>query len=160
MTSALFPSAALSKEIRGLLPLWVACLAALAGAFLSRSDGVLLQAAIAAYIVGPLALGAQSIGQEYAYHTLPMLLSQPADRRRVLFLKFAVLAVMVLTLAALASQVLMGSARQTVLWRQVSVQILPVLGGLFVAPWLTMICRSPLAGILSTGSFAALTLIV
>lgn len=160
MTSALLSRAALSKEIRGLLPLWVACLAALAGAFVSRSDGVLMQAAIVAYIVGPIALGAQSIGQEYAYGTLPMLLSQPADRRRVFFLKFAVLAVMVLTLAALAWTVLMGVARDSAPWRRLSVQVLPVLAGLFAAPWVTMICRSPLAGILGTTSFASLVFII
>ena len=160
MTAATLSSAPLSKEIRGLLPVWAACMAALAGAFLSRSNDLLLNAAIVAYIVGPLALGAQSIGQEYAYRTLPMLLSQPVDRRRVLFLKFAVLAVMVLTLAALASNVLKDVARQTGMWRQFSVQVLPVLGGLFVAPWVTMICRSSLAGILATGSFASLTFII
>jgi ABC-2 family transporter len=160
MMPATLMSPALSKEIRGLLPTWAACMAALAGALVSRSDGLLLDAAIVAYIVGPIALGAQSIGQEYAYRTLPMLLSQPVDRRRVLLLKFAVLAVMVLTLAALASNVLMGTARHTAMWQHVSVQVLPVLGGLFVAPWVTMVCRSSLAGILGTSSFASLTFIV
>jgi hypothetical protein len=160
MTAATMSWAPLSKEIRGLLPVWVACMAALAGAFVSRSDGLLRDAAIGAYILGPIALGAHSIGQEYAYRTLPLLLSQPVDRRRVLFLKFAVLAVMVLTLAALASNVLKDVARQNAGWHPLSVQILPVLGGLLVAPWVTMICRSSLAGMLATSSFAALTFIV
>ena len=160
MTSATLASPALSKEIRGLLPLWAACIAALAGALIFRSDGWLMLAAIAAYVVGPVALGAQSIGQEYAYRTLPMLLSQPADRRRVFLLKFAVAAVMIMTLAAFGSTVLLDVARRSGMWCQVNVQILPVLGGLFVAPWVTMICRSSLAGILATGSFAALTFIL
>ena len=160
MIAATLTSPALSKEIRGLLPVWAACMAALAAAFVSRSDGLLLDAAIVAYIVGPIALGAQSIGQEYAYHTLPLLLSQPVARRRVFLLKFAVLAVMVLTLAALASNVLKDTARHTEVWRQLSVQVLPVLGGLFVAPWVTMICRSSLAGIFATTTFASLTFIV
>ena len=160
MTVATLSSAPLSKEIRGLLPIWAACMAALAGALVSRGDGLLLDAAIVAYIVGPIALGAHSIGQEYAYRTLPMLLSQPLDRRRVFFLKFAVLAVMVLTLAVLASRALMDVAGRTPFWRLLSVQVLPVLGGLFVAPWVTMICRSSLAGILGTSSFASLTFIV
>ena len=76
------------------------------------------------------------------------------------FLKFGVLAVMVLTLAALASNVLKDVARDTGLWHPLSVQVLPVLGGLFVAPWVTMICRSSLAGIFATTTFASLTFIV
>lgn len=151
--------AELSKEIRALLPLWTACLVAVAGAFVRR-DGVLLEAAIVAYIAGPLAIGAHSIGHEYTYRTLPMLLSQPAGRRRVYLMKCGVMASMVLTLAAFAGIVLMhDDAMPRGMWRHATVQILPVLGGLGVAPWLTMICRSSLAGMLLAGSIASVTLL-
>ena len=46
-------------------------------------EGDLMDLGLFAYVVGSLAIGAQSIGQEYTYRTLPILLSQPADRRRL-----------------------------------------------------------------------------
>ena len=65
MMPATLMSPALSKEIRGLLPIWAACMAALAGALVSRSDGLLMDAAIAAYIVGPIALGADAARERH-----------------------------------------------------------------------------------------------
>jgi hypothetical protein len=152
-------SPALSKEIRALLPLWGASIAALATAFVWREGHRLLlpgpTLALCAYVVGSLAIGAQSVGQEYSYRTLPMLLSQPADRRRTYFLKFVVSAVMLLALAALAATTI------ATVWRPVSsrfsVVILPVLCGLFLAPLLTMIARSTLAGMILGGTAMALT---
>jgi ABC-type transport system involved in multi-copper enzyme maturation permease subunit len=132
--------------------LWAASVAALAAAFVWR-EGHLLDAGLFAYVVGSIAIGAHSIGQEYTYGTLPMLLSQPADRRRMYLLKFLVSAVMLLTLAALAGTVFAGVWRPE-LW-QFSVLILP--GGLFLAPLLTMICRSSLTGTVLSASVPALT---
>jgi hypothetical protein len=159
MTRTAVLSPALSKEIRALLPLWGTSIAAIAAAFVWREgDRYLLPGplvALFAYVVGSLAIGAQSVGQEYTYRTLPMLLSQPADRRRMYLLKFVVSAVMLLTLAALA-----GTTFAKV-WRpesaRFSVVILPVLCGLFLAPLLTMICRSTLAGMILGGTAMALT---
>ena len=159
MTRIAVLSPALSKEIRALLPLWGASIAAIAVAFVWREGhrfllpGPIL--ALFAYVVGSLAIGAQSVGQEYTYRTLPMLLSQPADRRRMYLLKFVVSAVMLLTLAALA-----GTTFAKV-WRpesaRFSVIILPVLCGLFLAPLLTMICRGTLAGMILGGTVMGLT---
>jgi hypothetical protein len=159
MTGTAVLSPALSKEIRALLPLWGASIAAIAVAFVWREGhrfllpGPIL--ALFAYVVGSLAIGAQSVGQEYTYRTLPMLLSQPADRRRMYLLKFVVSAVMLLTLAALA-----GTTFAKV-WRpesaRFSVIILPVLCGLFLAPLLTMICRGTLAGMIFGGTVMAST---
>ena len=159
MTRAAVLSPALSKEIRALLPLWGASIAALAAAFVWREgDRHLLPGpniGLFAYVVGSLAIGAQSVGQEYTYRTLPMLLSQPADRWRVYLVKFGVSAMMLLTLAALAGTMFAK------VWRPESarfpVVILPVLCGLFLAPLLTMICRSTLAGMILSGSAMALT---
>jgi hypothetical protein len=154
MTRAAVLSPALSKEIRALLPLWGASVAALAAALVWRG-GDRLDLAVFAYVVGSLAIGAQSIGQEYTYRTLPMLLSQPGDRRRVYLLKFAVAAVMLLTLAALAGTLFAKA------WRPEStrfpVVILPVVCGLFLAPLLTMICRGTLAGMIFSGVVLGLT---
>lgn len=159
MTRTAVLSPALSKEIRALLPLWGASIAALGAAFVWREGHRFLlpgpDVALFAYVVGSLAIGAQSVGQEYTYRTLPMLLSQPADRRRMYLLKFAVSAVMLLTLAALAGTTFAKG------WRPESarfaVVILPVLCGLFLAPLLTMICRSTLAGMILGGNAMALT---
>jgi hypothetical protein len=139
--------------------MWAASIAAIAAAFVWReADRLLLPGpllALSAYVVGSLAIGAQSVGQEYTFRTLPMLLSQPADRRRMYLLKFAVSAVMLLTLATLAA------ATFARVWRpesaQFSVVVLPVLCGLFLAPLLTMICRSTLAGMIFGGTAMALT---
>src|SRR5206468_6823426 len=124
MTRAAVLSPALSKEIRALLPLWGASVAALAAAFVWR-EGDLPDVGLFAYVAGSLAIGAQSVGQEYTYRTLPILLSQPADRRRVYLLKFVVSGVMLLTLAALAGTMFakLWSAQTA----RVPVIILPVL---------------------------------
>ena len=162
MTRAAALSPALSKEIRALLPLWGASIAAMAAAFVWRDGGRHLlpgpKLAVCAYVVGSLAIGAQSVGQEYTYRTLPMLLSQPADRRRMYLLKFIVSAVMLLTLAALAGTTFAKvSGPESARFALV---VLPVLCGLFLAPLLTMICRSTLAGMILGGSAMALTWVV
>ena len=157
MTRAAVLSPALSKEIRALLPLLGASVAALAAAWVWR-QGNRQDLGLFAYVVGSLAIGAQSVGQEYTYRTLPMLLSQPVDRRRVYLLKFVVSAVMLLTLAALAGTMFAK------VWRPESARfpgvILPALCGLFLAPLLTMICRSTLAGMILSGTVMALTWLV
>ena len=55
-----------------------------------------------AYVLGSVALGALSIGHEYTNRTLTLLLSLPADRRRLYLVKLGVLIPMLLTLGALA----------------------------------------------------------
>jgi hypothetical protein len=102
-----------------------------------------------AYVFGAVALGALSIGQEYTDRTLSLLLSLPARRKRLLFTKLCVLAAMLLTLAVVA---------YTLVFRdgfgpnsdKLAASLLPALCGLFIAPWLTMACRSPMAGTVFT----------
>jgi len=154
MTPALAVSPALSKEIRALLPLWGGSIAALVAASVWRQDGP-LDVGLYAYVVGSLAIGAHSIGQEYAHGTLPMLLSQPTDRRRVYVLKFLVSAGMLLTLAALAGAAVSGGSRPE-RW-QVALFVLPAFLGLCLAPLVTMVCRSSLAGTILSGGVAGLT---
>jgi ABC-type transport system involved in multi-copper enzyme maturation permease subunit len=144
-------SPAVSKEIRALLPLWGASVAALAVAFVWRG-GVPPGWAVVAYVAGSIAIGAHSIGQEYTYRSLAMLLSQPVDRRRVYLRKFVVSAVMLLTLAAVAWTLLADAVLRS--WH-VSIVIWPVLCGLFLAPLFTMICRSSLAGTILSATAAA-----
>lgn len=158
MTRAGVVRPGLMKEVRGLLPLWAACASALIAAGV-RHRGLVLDAAAVAYIIGPLAIGAHAVGQEYSYRTLPLLLAQPVDRRRIYRLKFAVVTIMILTIAVLALATLGDGVPPNSMWTRTGVQILPVLGGLFVAPWLTMLTGSAIAGILFAASVASATYI-
>ena len=154
MTRTAVLAPAISKEIRALLPLWGAAVATLAVTFLWRGR-IPMDLGLLAYVGGSMAIGAHSIGQEYTHRTLPMLLSQPGDRRRLYLLKFVVLAVMLLTLAAFAWTVLVQTAlRRDTPQFQVSFVVLPVLCGLFLAPLSTMICRSSLAGMMLSANVA------
>ena len=131
------------KEVRALLPVWLASVLAIAAAVLSGPGNHEL--GLIAYGFGSVTLGAQSIGHEYTGRTLTLLLSQPWSRRRLLLLKLAVLTVMLLTLAAFAWLTLLKPGDQA--W-----VFLSLLNGLCLAPLLTMACRTPLAGIVFTGA--------
>ena len=98
------------------------------------------------YAVGTVALGALSIGHEYTNRTLTLLLSLPVDRRRLYLVKLGVLIPMLVALAALASRPA-RTRRALDPAGAAPILLLAVACGLFLAPWLTMVCRSPLAGI-------------
>ena len=138
-----------AKEVRALLTLWLGCLG-LVGAGAAVSDGTLHSFGILIYCAGSVALGALAIGHEYTHRTLPLLLCQPASRARFLLVKLLVLAVMLLILAGVAwvSVFYASSATATIV-------VVSVLCSLFVAPWLTMLCRNPLAGAVFTIPIAA-----
>ena len=133
----------IGKEFRALLPAWLACAAVMVAGVSGFS--LLRGFEVAAYFIGTGALGALSIGHEYTYRTLGILLSQPIDRRRVLLTKLGVLAVMLVGLLGIAvwTMWLTGEDKRLVgaaiLW-------LPLLVSLFVAPWLTMASRTSIGG--------------
>lgn len=149
-------SPVVAKEIRALLPFWGASAAALVAAELMWRGIVLPDAGLFVYIVGSVAIGAHSIGQEYTHGTLPILLSQPIDRRRVYLVKSVVSGVLLLTLAAVAWTLLVDAVMRPESW-QVSFVILPALCGLFLAPLFTMIGRSSLAGMILSATVAGST---
>ena len=151
------------KEIRALLPTWLAMAAALvlAGVLDESTSapsvqfafalGSVAMAAKAAFALGAIAIGAVSIGHEYTGHTLGLLLTQPAPRRRLFAVKLGVVGLMLLALAAVAwlvhpafAGLLQGSLQRG------AIVVLPALAGLCVAPALTMACRSPMAGVVFT----------
>jgi hypothetical protein len=139
-----------AKEIRALLPLWLGCVAALlclaaAAATGAVGDGGRQAWGTLIYCGTSVALGALSIGQEYTHRTLPLLLAQPTSRARVFLVKQSVLAALLIVLAGIAwGTVLFPSSIAAML------VLLSVAGGLFVAPWLTMLSRNPLAGTVFT----------
>jgi hypothetical protein len=132
------------KEIRAIVPGWVACLVVFTAAALpdqawSRTLG------IAVYILAPAALGALSMGHEYSGGTLSLLLSLPRRRENMYLAKLGALAPMLLMLSA--AGFLLGVRPQD---EGGLGFVLPLLCGLFIAPWLTMLCRNSLAGMVLT----------
>jgi ABC-type transport system involved in multi-copper enzyme maturation permease subunit len=147
------------KEIRALFPAWLACAGLLLAVYL-RADAEFYGAALLAYGMGAIALGALSIGHEYAGRTLPLLLSQPVGRGRHLVVKLGAVAIMLLPLAAVAWAILLqpqtrpldaGVGSYPVGSSEAAAMLAtPLLAALFMAPVLTMVCRSPLAGLVFT----------
>lgn len=146
MTRATLLPVGVTKEVRALLPAWLACLGALS-ASAAVSDPRIRVFAVLAFGVGSVALGALSIGHEYTHRTLTQLLSQPVGRGRLYLVKLGVLAAMLLPIGAVAYGVVFNTSELSGFTRSAMVWLLPVLCGLFIAPLLTMMCRSTLAGV-------------
>lgn len=149
MSSAAALLAPISKEARALLFPWLACLIAMIQPAISDSPMAFFGLSVPAYFIAAAALGALSIGHEYTGRTLPLLLSLPVHRPRVLAVKLGVLAAMLLLLWAVADTLVFGDARLPQSIRQAASWV-PVFGGLFLAPWLTMLCRSAIGGAVFT----------
>lgn len=146
MIAARVIPADVSKEVRALLPLWLGCIVVVWAGGLADGSGMFLRVGFVMYVVGSLALGALSVGQEYTHHTLPLLLSVPASRRRIFAIKTIVLLAMLVVLAgvALARLPLTPAGRE--MQDTAVVGGMSFLGAAFLAPWLTMRCRNPIAG--------------
>jgi hypothetical protein len=160
MTPTRFGGPLVTKELRALLPAWIASMLALCALPLVPAGG-LFEGWILVYGLGSIALGAHSIGHEYTYRTLSLLLAQPSHRRRLFLTKLGVLAPMLLTLAATAWTVLFirGTFQQSSTGGPPLVLLLPTAAALFLAPRLTMMCRSTLAGVVFTVAIAGLVAI-
>jgi hypothetical protein len=145
------------KEIRALLPTWLACAVVLMVVTVLGQPRAYV-AGVLACGFGAITLGALSFGHEYTHRTLTLLLSQPSSRARVFLVKFGVLIGMLLTLGALAFGVLSNPGELhadfadywKLNWARSTVVFLPLLCGLCIAPLLTMLCRNPLAGVVFT----------
>lgn len=137
--------AGLRKEVQALLPTWLGCGAAVGLAGLLDSS-LAFTMGVLAYVFGSVSLGALSIGHEYGNRTLTLLLTLPADRRRLYLVKAAVLVPMQLALSAIAAVLLFAPRVLDGRFPSAATTILPILCSLLLAPWLTMICRNPLAG--------------
>jgi hypothetical protein len=144
------PTALVIKEGRALAPIWLAAAVAVVA-----SPRLGLGLGVFAFVAGAVALGVFSIGHEYAHRTLTNLLAQPISRSRLLLSKTIVLAVMLVLLTALAAVTLLSAhatnttSEDAAGWRLALIFLTPVLA-LCVAPWLTMVCRSVIAGLVFT----------
>jgi hypothetical protein len=143
-------SPALVKEVRALLPTYCAALfLVVIGSF--TNSHTMIAAGLLGFAFGSVALGAQSFGHEYTHRTLGLLLSQPLDRRRLFFYKVAVLSVMLTTLTATTLVMYHELLRRAASpHTEPAMLVLAAACGLFVAPCLTMLCRSTLAAIVFT----------
>lgn len=137
------------KEVRALAFPWLACLFVMILPAVAGAPEFLGDLSVPAYFLGAAALGALSIGHEYTGRTLGLLLSLPARRERLLLVKGAVLASMLLTLWAVADTLVFRVVRAPES-EKLAASLLPVLCAFFLAPWLTMACRNPIAGTVFT----------
>jgi hypothetical protein len=149
MTTVLRP-ALVWKEVRGLGPTW------LTAAALLVAVGFLETGVVLFYVGACALLGALSIGQEFTDRTLAGLLAQPAARSSVLLHKLGVVAVMLLALGGLAwayglTPLAVARALPEISpTGRVLLIVLPVLGGVLLAPCLALLTRSALAGCVFT----------
>jgi len=161
MTSATVLPSGLVKEIRALFPTYALILVAVvAGSF--GDSYTMIATGLLGYAFGSVALGAQSFGHEYSHRTLTLLLSQPTDRRRLYLYKLIVLFVMLATLAAVTLLLFRDLLKLSYSpHTEPSMLVLAAACGLFIAPFLTLVCRNTLAaavftiaipGVLATGA--------
>ena len=109
---------------------------------------------LVAFAAGSFALGANVFGHEYTHRTMSGLLALPIRRSRLFMLKLGVLIALVAMLTLLMYFVSRGHTVAEHLWRESGLVIAALAVG--VAPCLTLIFRSPLAG----AAFAAATPLV
>jgi ABC-type transport system involved in multi-copper enzyme maturation permease subunit len=132
--------AGVRKEFRALLAPWVLLLGAIALA--GVTDDFL---ALPVAMVGAVGLGAWSVGHEYSYRTLPLLLAQPRDRRGMWLDKIAVLAALLAVLFLLGAAFFPKLDVPGAIFAGALVAV-----GLTVVPWLTMVARSARGGVIFT----------
>jgi hypothetical protein len=126
---------------------------------LGRPHSHYVTAATFSYVAGALALGALSVGQEFGHRTMGPLLSQPLPRWRVLVVKLVALAPLLALLAWLADAMLVEARPEPweahYYWLRTRI-LLPVFVGFGLAPCLTLVSRSALAGAVFSGSLPLL----
>jgi hypothetical protein len=146
----------IAKEFRALLPVWTVCAAGLL-ATMADLPLPIRSAGAAVYIIACAALGALAFGHEYSHGTMPLLLSQPIARRRIYLVKLGVVTILLFALRAVLWIIPFpeGSSAFGPL-----LIALPLLSAVLIAPWLTLVTESPLAGAIFSLSLAAVVLIV
>lgn len=129
------------KEFRALLPAWIAAAFAILA---SRWFGAWFQwLGLFAYVIAATTLGALAFGHEYTHRTLPMLLSQPLSRNRIFLAKLGVLFALLCALRVVGAAAPTG--RTFPPFVDLALWLPPVLA-LCLAPWLTLVTRTPVAG--------------
>ncbi len=148
----------LRKEVRALLPWWAGIVAVMAMCWILEPTSpdydvyrVRLRSISAyAYALGSVCLGALSLGHEYMSGTLPQLLTHPVDRMRLALIKGSVLSGMLGALAVMSAAVF-GTTTVWATFIDADVVVwLPLLCGVCLAPWITMVSGGTLPGTVFT----------
>ncbi len=147
------------KEARALASIWVMCSAGAAAAPLLRGVGLDF-ISLGAYVVGSIALGAHATGHEYAHRTLGSVLTQPVPRWQLLGAKLVVLLAAVATLTGVTwwtTDITMLSSPHQAALRTVG--FFPAVMGLTIAPYLALVTRGTLGGLVFTCAAPGVVLI-
>ena len=149
------------KEGLAIGPIWLAACLGVATAPLLHAF-MLDPFALMAYVFGAVAIGAHVMGHEYSHRTLPSLLAQPVRRATIVAIKFAVLAVALLTLTAVASIGPYSPIARFPMHASLDSRVvyLPTLMGLTLAPYLALVARSTLGGAVFSIAVPGVILIV
>jgi len=145
MTRPAFVPWILFKEIRALWVPWIVLalpVAVLTLGFPWRGFGLV---GFFLYCPAGVVLGAWSMGHEYADRTVGALLGHPVSRGRLFSAKLGVLITLQFALAAMVAVPVLTNlnAGRSVAWAVIA---LPLLCGIGIAPWITLACRSAMAG--------------
>ena len=151
MTAAMPWRVAIGKELRALLPMWAAVMVglALSGAYSRLFGG---NPALLVFVLGAFALGALSIGHEYSAGTLATLLALPVSRTRLLAAKLAAVVTLLFPLAVVMSFLTVATSGSAGAGLLTIVVVLPLAFGLLVAPWMSILAKGPLGGVVFTAA--------
>ena len=142
------------KEVRALLPLWAVCtglVLATRVVTLREYEGI----AILAYGLGSCALGAHAFGHEYSHRTLAHALSQPLDRRWLLLVKLATLVTFATLLGVAGYRTVLQDFIEPPAPPEVIARLVWTTA-VVLAPAMTLLCRSTLAGAIFSASLPAM----
>lgn len=167
MTTRSWVRAAAWKEFRALAPMWSTCVSValvvwilpidFSSGALSFVSPALWRGAPLLFGMTPLVLGALSIGHEFSCGTWGTLLTLPVSRGRLLAIKAAVLFALVVSAGALSLAgygrlqvaIVADLGRISVAEALIQPMILvPLLGGLLLAPWFTLVTRTAVGGVI------------
>jgi ABC-type transport system involved in multi-copper enzyme maturation permease subunit len=148
-----------AKELREILPYWLVSLGISLGWLLGWPNalGGLALVAWGCGEIATVAMGAAMFGHEFSHRTMPLMLVQPVARRELWRRKMTVLgaAMAVIVVVRLAGPVLRGNVLSVFQFGGL-MSVAGVAYGLLVAPWMTLLTRSTLAGTVFTVALPAL----
>lgn len=169
--------ALIRKEVRALLPVWATTMALAVVLLIPDStrdalglprftQQLFLSIALVSLAMTPIVLGALSTGHDFAHRTWSLTLTLPVRRSRLFVVKTAVLVGMVVPLWVVSLIVYSGEhllfasmiSTMALPARLVHPAILmPLIGGLTLAPWFALLTRSVVVGSgLAVAALAAL----
>ncbi|HOY60326.1 MAG TPA: hypothetical protein PK640_19580, partial [Verrucomicrobiota bacterium] len=153
------------KEVREVAGMWLfamfSAVAVVAGA-LGNAEGIVLLGTLMSALL-MIIMGAAVFGHEFAYRTVSLLLVQPVPRAVLWRRKMAVLAVAVgtvLTLLMIGAALVSFDRGRELLVPLAIIGLGGAVGGLLVAPWYTLACRSTLAGAVFTLAMPAAAFLI